>query len=104
DRDRGALPDSSTDLEAVQARQADVEQHQVRPLVLAALHCLDPVCRRDDVVPVPAQRVGRYVEQIGVIVGYKDLHVFLPMGLMLARAGAASGSVTQNEAPPPGVP
>src|ERR1035438_2516753 len=47
------LPDPFRDLIAVQARQADVQQHHVRSVIDGGLHCCQPVVSSPNIMPEP---------------------------------------------------
>jgi hypothetical protein len=68
DRRGRILPDLLTDFQPREPRHLYVEDDEIGGILLPTAHGLQPVGRDDDIKPLAPHRVGRHVEQIGVVV------------------------------------
>ena len=92
------MTDPAAHLEATEARQPDIQQHDVRCLSLQPVKGLQPIGGSNDLIPFAAQRIGHDVQQIDVV--FSEIELPSPGGdwrtEMRRRADSARAALRRH--------
>ena len=88
DRSLAVPPDLAQHLEPIEGRQAEIENHEVRPVGPPAAERLRAVACLGDYEPLPAEYIRGQVEHVGVVLDEQKLDHFVPHSrFVLPRIG-----------------